>query len=167
MDMNKKDFEQKLNEVSKEYAVDLVDCNLDYCPLDEMETIYRDWLVDFDSYWIVENRMDEELQDMFYTDEDYYCNLILDLVDINIMEYLIELKLEDTLNNDPLLEGHLEIQKEEKGDDIDLVMEVEEYLYMSVLSPSTEGCEDLVSGWCKEHKDQIVKRIEDFNSKRR
>lgn len=86
--MNRKDFELKLNEVSREYAVDLVDCNLDYCSLDEMETIYQDWLVDFDSYWIVENRMDEECQDMFYTDEEHYCNLILDLVDINIMEYL-------------------------------------------------------------------------------
>lgn len=161
--MNRKDFELKLNEVSREYAVDLVDCNLDYCSLDEMETIYQDWLVDFDSYWIVENRMDEECQDMFYTDEEHYCNLILDLVDINIMEYLIELKLEDTLNNDPLLEGHLEIYKEGNGDDINLVRKVEEYLYLSVLSPSTEGCDDLVSSWCKEHRDQIVKRIEEFS----
>lgn len=163
MDMNKKDFEQKLNEVSREYAVDLVDCNLEMCTLDEVERYYEDWLVDFDSYWIVENRMDEELQDMFYTDEEHYCNLILDLVENNIMEYIIELKLEDTLDNDPLLEGHLEIYKEENGDDINLVREVEEYLYLSVLSPSTEGCDDLVSSWCKEHQDQIVKRIEEFN----
>ena len=161
--MNRKEFELKLNEVSREYAVDLVDCNLDYCSLDEMETIYQDWLVDFDSYWIVENRMDEECQDMFYTYEEHYCNLILDLVDINIMEYLIELKLEDTLNNDPLLEGHLEIYKEENGDDINLDRKVEEYLYLSVLSPSTEGCDDLVSSWCKKHRDQIVKRIEEFS----
>lgn len=161
--MNKKDFEQKLNEISREYAVDLVDCNLEMCSLDEVERYYEDWLVDFDSYWIVENRMDEELQDMFYTDEEHYCNLILDLVENNIMEYIIELKLEDTLDNDPLLEGHLEIYKEE-NDDINLVREVEEYLYLSVLSPSTEGCDDLVSSWCNEHRDQIVKRIEEFNN---
>lgn len=162
--MNIKDFEQKLNEISREYAVDLVDCNLEMCSLDEVERYYEDWLVDFDSYWIVENRMDEELQDMFYTDEEYYCNLILDLVENNIMEYIIELQLEDTLDNDPLLEGHLEIYKEENGDDINLVREVEEYLYLSVLSPSTEGCDDLVSSWCNEHRDQIVKRIEEFNN---
>ena len=161
--MNKKDFEQKLNEISREYAVDLVDCNLEMCSLDEVERYYEDWLVYFDSYWIVENRMDEELQDMFYTDEEHYCNLILDLVENNIMEYIIELKLEDTLDNDPLLEGHLEIYKEE-NDDINLVREVEEYLYLSVLSPSTEGCDDLVSSWCNEHRDQIVKRIEEFNN---
>ena len=162
--MNKKDFEQKLNEISREYAVDLVDCNLEMCSLDEVERYYEDWLVDFDSYWIVENRMDEELQDMFYTDEEYYCNLILDLVENNIMEYIIELQLEDTLDNDPLLEGHLEIYKEENGDDINLVREVEEYLYLSVLSPSTEGCDDLVSSWCNAHRAQIVKRIEEFNN---
>ena len=164
MDMNKKDFEQKLNEISREYAVDLVDCNLEMYSLYEVERYYEDWLVDFDSYWIVENRMDEELQDMFYTDEEHYCNLILDLVENNIMEYIIELQLEDTLNNDTLLEGHLEIYKEENGDDINLVREVEEYLYLSVLSPSTEGCDDLVSSWCNEHRDQIVKRIEEFNN---
>lgn len=162
--MNKKDFEQKLNEISREYAVDLVDCNLEMYSLYEVERYYEDWLVDFDSYWIVENRMDEELQDMFYTDEEHYCNLILDLVENNIMEYIIELQLEDTLNNDTLLEGHLEIYKEENGDDINLVREVEEYLYLSVLSPSTEGCDDLVSSWCNEHRDQIVKRIEEFNN---
>ena len=162
--MNKKDFEQKLNEISREYAVDLVDCNLEMCSLDEVERYCEDWLVDFESYWIVENGMDEELQDMFYTDEEHYCNLILDLVENNIMEYIIELQLEDTLDNDPLLEGHLEIYKEENGDDINLVREVEEYLYLSVLSPSTEGCDDLVSSWCNEHRDQIVKRIEEFNN---
>ena len=124
--MNKKDFEQKLNEISREYAVDLVDCNLEMYSLYEVERYYEDWLVDFDSYWIVENRMDEELQDMFYTDEEHYCNLILDLVENNIMEYIIELQLEDTLDNDPLLEGHLEIYKEENGDDINLVREERE-----------------------------------------
>ena len=59
----------------------------------------------------------------------------------------------------------IEIMKEEKGDDFNLVFEVGEYIYTSVLSPSTEGCDDQVQEWCNEHKDLIIKRFEEFTEK--
>ena len=174
----------KMESAAKEYATSLMDCVFEEIAypiechetgmgFDDLEYEFNSYMEsmtnDVDPYWIVENKMDERDQDLFWKlDEDGYnlsdniCTMVEEYVKNNKDKCILDLKdwyvdfhAKWCLSSPDTLE-HLKYEKDEYGDEFDIDYSVGNCIY----NYCGDGSDDCVRNWVNAHKSEIREKFD-------